>query len=1382
MFRKIYAVIIVAALLLQLVPAIGPVANAAGSTFAFPNESADVLQPRITTDERVTLQGTLNNVNPSTVSYSVFQIVDKKVAADPTDDQIGSTRLDQTSSVFIDGFNVTIFNLELFPGLNRVTFKGLQGGGEVTESIFIEYRNGPVFYNLTAQIDGSAFPIQETNTTVVHSTASKGKSSYDISITGNAPNAENVTVIVNGSSKTYNVNANNNSSFVASPINLKKGKNLVTIRILNNNQLIETTREIAFYNGSVTFYDVNMNEGGVTPTKSLEFRPNYSYNSKSNVQITGKVIVPNAYYDGNDTDLVKEAHPNPLAGIPITYQLTGGASVTGSVYTSVAVTPNNINDAFYVYNYTITNSDIVFTGLADDTNFNLTLLADNEVNKQLNISPVPEGTGELGFSFRDGTKAYIYDVNYLPGYTPSSYEALNGVDMEGANIFSLPFGVEVLIGNPGVLPGGVGSAANPITATNIVGPNGGAGYTPVLNTDYSTKPLTVTTVTRSVNGVTQTFGRVVLEFPKMPNTGTQTIKFRLTDQTNGAAEQKPVTVNLLYGPFANFASAFDGMIIDLDTTITKDIADGASPGSEADQKAYVIYQKLNSLAGEMLNVANSSDIVYTAGATQTVFMYVNNTLIPLVSNGTQSKFKIPDGASTAAALNALFIGENKIKLVFQTARNYYEKVLKINIVPTNLPVIPAPDTSGVFPYSTQYGSVPLANDPNFPVKGSIFSTTHSEMNVYGTFDFIDLGTLDLATVNSKLGGLLAADKLQYMLKITTPDSPTGFNWDLSLPFQVMKNGAVVGVANGPLTDPALTVRYDLDTQTFSFVLLNQKLHVDGTPKIYNMYVYNSGIAGPRASYRLEVDPTSIPYKVIRPVLPAKGIVNQDFIEVIIDAPGAEKVTIKGGTSKATAAEKIDFDSDNDGTPDYPGAYRAFVRGLKPNKANKIEFVITSGADTTKDSINIEYIPTNIPGAGILKAMANSNKVFDGSVSLSFAKGTSLIRKDFNVPSNLKNQVFTGHDLFFAIANPEDGVVDRREYETLPSNFDLILQSFGTRFKVSYPSHFIKSSPVFWIDAGLADDPSSPSYDPLKMGVDPYQFPGAVGPGGATIPTYDDRPENRELITSKSGTLELKYDSSMRDVVGTIITVFRYDVKGKYWDNIGGVVDTKKHTIKVPFSQFGYYVVGKMVYSFNDITQHPYAKNYLEAIYAKGIMNPVSLDQFGADLFTSRGEFARAMVKAIDLPLDYELSKSHFDDVPFTINPDALWDYRYVETAARQGLIRGTSPRSFEPNTNLSREQAAVIIARTLNLKLDTDATKINANLQKLFKDYASIEYYARAAVVAIAKKGFITGTPIDSADPKKGLVFEPKSNLARADTAILVARILADQKRLPKIN
>ena len=154
---------------------------------------------------------------------------------------------------------------------------------------------GPMLYDLTANLDGNNFPIVESGTTVVQSTTSRGRDTADISITGKAPNAQQVTIVVNGSSKTYSVNSTNDNSFAAAPITLQKGKNLVTIRIKNGTQVIETSRDIAFYNGSVTFYDVNINEikAGSTPavtvqSAALEYSPNFVIDPDNTLKITGE--------------------------------------------------------------------------------------------------------------------------------------------------------------------------------------------------------------------------------------------------------------------------------------------------------------------------------------------------------------------------------------------------------------------------------------------------------------------------------------------------------------------------------------------------------------------------------------------------------------------------------------------------------------------------------------------------------------------------------------------------------------------------------------------------------------------------------------------------------------------------------------------------------------------------------------------------------------------------------------------------------------------------------------------------------------------------------------------------------------------------------------
>jgi polyhydroxybutyrate depolymerase len=65
-----------------------------------------------------------------------------------------------------------------------------------------------------------------------------------------------------------------------------------------------------------------------------------------------------------------------------------------------------------------------------------------------------------------------------------------------------------------------------------------------------------------------------------------------------------------------------------------------------------------------------------------------------------------------------------------------------------------------------------------------------------------------------------------------------------------------------------------------------------------------------------------------------------------------------------------------------------------------------------------------------------------------------------------------------------------------------------------------------------------------------------------------------------------------------------------------------------------------------------------------------------------------------------------------------------------GAIKGTSETTFSPEQNLTREQLAVIIMRTLRLGAD------NTNAYKSYKDYASIAGWATEAVSACLNATF----------------------------------------------
>src|SRR5690606_15216582 len=124
---------------------------------------------------------------------------------------------------------------------------------------------------------------------------------------------------------------------------------------------------------------------------------------------------------------------------------------------------------------------------------------------------------------------------------------------------------------------------------------------------------------------------------------------------------------------------------------------------------------------------------------------------------------------------------------------------------------------------------PLSNDPNFTGNGSVYTTKEAQFNVYGTFDFIDLGRERL-DIESKLR---AISKQNYVVTISNPNWKDEIEWNLDNEFTLAhKNRSIIMEGNSPAVintkqlpnnpDAAVTFYYDVDSQQFFFDIANQE--------------------------------------------------------------------------------------------------------------------------------------------------------------------------------------------------------------------------------------------------------------------------------------------------------------------------------------------------------------------------------------------------------------------------------------------------------------------------------------------------------------------------------------------------------------------------------
>jgi len=291
----------------------------------------------------------------------------------------------------------------------------------------------------------------------------------------------------------------------------------------------------------------------------------------------------------------------------------------------------------------------------------------------------------------------------------------------------------------------------------------------------------------------------------------------------------------------------------------------------------------------------------------------------------------------------------------------------------------------------------------------------------------------------------------------------------------------------------------------------------------------------------------------------------------------------------------------------------------------------------------------------------------------------------------------------------------------------------------------------------------------------------------------------------SGELTLKYDANVSNAAADTLTVlyipygidyyYSYDDNFKdTWDDdlsdrdcivLGGRVDTSAKTITVPFSKtgFGTYAVFNVSREFTDLVNGNdflWARNYVLPLWAKGIMEKMGEDEdFGVSDSITREEFTAALINGMGIPLVTGLN-SPFTDVPDDLE---LWDEAYEDhilTAARNGIIQGfpgdDGDYEFRPRDNLTREQAATIIARAANLKISDDEDSVKAAIEKAFSDsYDDFGPWAAPYVYAAYKAGFIQGVPNDDG---KTFSFNPKDPLSRSEAAKLIYNLMKKQKKL----
>jgi hypothetical protein len=178
-------------------------------------------------------------------------------------------------------------------------------------------------------------------------------------------------------------------------------------------------------------------------------------------------------------------------------------------------------------------------------------------------------------------------------------------------------------------------------------------------------------------------------------------------------------------------------------------------------------------------------------------------------------------------------------------------------------------------------------------------------------------------------------------------------------------------------------------------------------------------------------------------------------------------------------------------------------------------------------------------------------------------------------------------------------------------------------------------------------------------------------------------------------------------------------------------------------------------TFPDIKTHV-NKAAIEALAVRGIVGGDG-GLFAPDATVTRAQFAKIVTFSLGLP---EYTTSVFTDVP-----SDEWYTKPVGTAYYYEIVQGTSAATFNPGGTITRQEAAVMVARAAKLcGLDTalDAATIRDTLAQ-FGDYKSVDEWALSALAFCYSQGILDDSEFN---------IQPKIAIKRCEIAEMVYRML----------
>jgi uncharacterized lipoprotein YddW (UPF0748 family) len=184
-------------------------------------------------------------------------------------------------------------------------------------------------------------------------------------------------------------------------------------------------------------------------------------------------------------------------------------------------------------------------------------------------------------------------------------------------------------------------------------------------------------------------------------------------------------------------------------------------------------------------------------------------------------------------------------------------------------------------------------------------------------------------------------------------------------------------------------------------------------------------------------------------------------------------------------------------------------------------------------------------------------------------------------------------------------------------------------------------------------------------------------------------------------------------------------------------------------------------TFSDIQNH-WAKAFIEALAAQGIISGFPDNSFQPDVVVNRAQFAALIANAFQFTQIRQ-------PIAFSDLAAGFWALSAINKAYTMGFLSGYPNQQFRPNAGITKAQTLVALVNGLKLQGAN-----NINLANFYQDWSSIPSYATTQVAIATAKGMVVNYP----DLKR---LDPNKSATRAEVAAIIYQALVQLGRMPRL-